>query len=152
MSAAARVESVSPFQRRKFTWTILKLTAAVAAAAGGFSYFAGAPPTPATAAFAAAAQQLRDAHTLSFQMSSQLDGAPAPKVMQIRYKDPGLVRYDVEPRGGPITVIDSVAGKSLTLDPARKSALLVESPPPQGREPRRDVAASIVDNIRQLGN
>ena len=70
----------------------------------------------------------------------------------MQYKVPGLVRYDVEPRGGPITVIDSVAGISLTLDPARKSALLVESPPPKGREPRRDVAASIVDNIRQLGN
>ena len=152
LSEAASNEALIPFQRKKFMWTILKLTGAVLAAAGGFSYFAGAPPMPATAAFVAAAQQLRDAHTLSFRMSSQLDVAPFPKAMRIQYKDPGLVRYDMEPRGGPVTVIDSVNGKTLTLDPAQKSAFLVESQPRKGGGPRRDVAASIIDNIRQLAN
>ena len=131
---------------------ILKITAAVLAAAGGLAYFAGAPPAPATAAFVAAAQQLRDAHTLSFRMSSQIDGMAAPKIMLIRYKDPGLVRYDLERRDGAITIMDSVSGKTLTLDPAQKSAFLVQNMPPKGREPRRDVAASIIDNIRQLAN
>jgi outer membrane lipoprotein-sorting protein len=150
LSEAAGTGEVIPFQRRKLMWTILKSAAAILATAGGFSYFAGTPPMSATAAFVAAAQQLRDAHTLSFRMSSQLDGMPRQKVMQIRYKDPGLVRYDVEPHGGPITVIDSVNGKILTLDPAQKSAILVERAVTKGREPRRDVAASIVDNLRQL--
>jgi hypothetical protein len=131
--------------------TILKLTAAVLAAAGGFVYFAGYPPTAATAAFVVAAQQLRDARTLSFRLSSQVDGMPGAKIMLIRFKDPGLVRYDV-PRGGLFTVIDSVNGKTLTLDPGGKSASLIERPPLEGRQPRRDVAASIVDNIRQLAS
>jgi outer membrane lipoprotein-sorting protein len=151
LSDADRIAAEIPFQRRNSMW-ILKITAAVLAAAGGLAYFAGAPPAPATAAFIAAAQQLRDAHTLSFRMSTQFDGMAAPKIMLVRYKDPGLVRYDLERRDGAITIMDSVRGKTLTLDPAQKSAFLVQNTPPKGREPGRDVAASIIDNIRQLAN
>jgi hypothetical protein len=72
--------------------------------------------------------------------------------MWVQYKDPGLVRYDIEPRGRPISIVDSLNGKTLTLDPAQKSPFLVQSPRPKGREARRDVAASIIDNFRQLAN
>jgi outer membrane lipoprotein-sorting protein len=152
LSEADRNWALISLQRRQSMWMLLKMTAAVLAAAGGVTYFAGSPPAPATAAFVAAAQQLRDAHTLSFRMSTQFDGMPAPKIMQVRYKDPGMVRYDLERHDGAITIMDSVSGKTLTLDPAQKSAFLVQSPPPKGREARRDVAASIIDNIRQLAN
>ena len=99
LSAAARIESSIFFQRKKFMWTILKIGGARSGWPPAVPRISRAPPMPATAAFVAAAQQLRDAHSLSFRMSSQLDGAPFPKVMQIRYKDPGLVRYDMEPHG-----------------------------------------------------
>jgi outer membrane lipoprotein-sorting protein len=152
LSEADRNKALIPFQRRKSMWMLFKMTAAVVAVAGGLAYFAGAPPAPATAAFIAAAQQLREAHTLSFRMSTRFEGMPAPKIMWVQYKDPGLVRYDSEPRGRYVTIIDSLNGKSLALDPGQKSAFLVQSPPPKGREARRDVAASIIDNFRQLAS
>ena len=52
--------------RRKPMFTAMKIAAALLVTAGGLLYFAVAPTTKATAAFADAAEKLRKAHTLSW--------------------------------------------------------------------------------------
>jgi outer membrane lipoprotein-sorting protein len=70
---------------------------------------------------------------------------------RIIYKVPGLVRTEPEPRGGPTSLMDLTSGKVLILDPAQKSALLLEAPGPQENKSPRDPASLMVEDMRRLG-
>jgi hypothetical protein len=133
--------------------TALKIAAAVLASAGGLLYFAGFPPASATAEFTEVARKLQDAHTLSLRQTMEIAGQGTSTTERVFYKVPGLVRMETVPAGGPVSVLDMTHGKVLILNPADKSAMLLEEPLAQGGGPgpRRDLATSMIEDMRRLG-
>src|SRR5262245_14091088 len=125
--------------RRRIMFAMLKTAAAVLVAAAGVSYLA-LPPAPATAEFVEAARKLQAAQTLSFHMSMTIGGEKEPMNGRMLYKVPGLARTEPEPAGSPVSILDFNHGKSLILNPADKSAMLLEEPPAKAGSPaqRRD--------------
>jgi outer membrane lipoprotein-sorting protein len=134
--------------------TMLKAAAAALAAAAGVAYFTGVPPASATAEFVEAARKLQAAQTLSFRLSMTMAGQNEPMKGRMFYKVPGLCRTEPEPAGSPVSVLDFNHGKSLILNPADKSAMLLEEPPAKAvgpaRKRERDGAAMMIEDMRQL--
>jgi outer membrane lipoprotein-sorting protein len=127
-----------------------KFAAAVLAAAGGlFTYIGPAPPAEALA-FAEVAGRLHDARTLAVRQTLELPGAREPLKFRLLFKEPGLFRAEQLP-GGAVMVMDQRANKTLVLDPAAKSAVLVTGKPPEDRAaPAGGVA--LVENLRKLAD
>jgi len=124
--------------------TTMKIAAAALVAAVGWLYFAVVPSKEATA-FAEVAQKLRDAQTLSYRTTTESPGFLAPMKMRCLFKGASLMRGEVE--GGVVSVVDGAQGKLLILDPATKTALLLESKTPQAP---LGPAAGIAERLRQL--
>jgi len=131
--------------------SILKAAGVILATASGLLYLVSFPPASATTEFTEVARKLQDAQTLSFRQIMKIAGQDA-QTAQISYMVPGLLRSEVVPVGGPVAIIDMSHGKSLILNPADKSALLLEEPPAQGRPRKLDPVASMIDYMRQLAH
>ena len=129
--------------------SILKAAGAILASAGGLLYLVSYPPASATTEFTEVARKLQDAHTLSFRQIMTITGQDA-QTAQISYKVPGLLRSEAVPAGGQVAIVDVPHGKSLILNPADKSALLLEEPLAQGRPRKLDPAASMIEDMRRL--
>ncbi len=121
LQIAANRPTLIPVPWRRTILTMLKLTAAALAAAAGLSYLAFVPRAEATVTFAEVAQKLHDAHTLSFRMSVQMPGQKGPTTGREYYKDPGLVRTEIDAPQAAVTIIDTNLGKILMLDPPPRS-------------------------------
>ena len=81
----------------------------------------------------------------------ELPNAKTPVTMRILFKEPGLVRNEVVPAGGPVIICDQRAGKRLVLDPSGKSAMLLEgNMPGEPKGADQDLAASQAENFRNL--
>jgi outer membrane lipoprotein-sorting protein len=153
LRAAAEEPGTIPRPRRRLMFTMLKMAAAVLTAAAGVSYFAGFPPRSATAEFAEVARKLQAARTLSMRQTATIAGQAAPITVRVLFKVPGLLRAEPEPAGGPVSILDMEHGKILILNPADKSATLIEEPAQgQGRgdRQRRDLASLMIDGLRQM--
>jgi outer membrane lipoprotein-sorting protein len=122
----------------------IKIAAAALVATGGLFYFAVVPPPEATA-FAEAAQKLRDAHTLAFRMTVEIPELKIRMTTKSLLRAPSLFRTEMD--GGIVTIVDGVQGKQLILDPATKTALLLEG---KGQEAARGPAIGIAERLRQL--
>lgn len=131
--------------------TSIKIAAAVVAASVGILYVTLSPPPEAGAAFAEAAQKLHDAHTLTYRITVQIPGQAIPMVLRYLFKEPGLVRSETEKKDGPVTVIDVPRGHTLILNPATKSALVMEGKIAADQPGQtRDIAASMTEGLRAL--
>ena len=151
LHAAANRSTFIPFRWRKTMLTLLKITAAGVAAAAGLSYVAYVPRASATATFAEVAQKLHDAHTLSYRLSIQMPGQKAPTPGREYYKDPGLVRSELDAPQAVVTIVDTNQGKILTLDPSSKIALLQEwNLDGEQKRRLRDRAGNQVEYLRAL--
>jgi outer membrane lipoprotein-sorting protein len=141
-----------PPPRRRIMFTILKMAAAVLAAAAGVTYFAGFPPRSATAEFVEAARKIQDARTLSFRQTATVASVPVPINVRVLYKVPGLVRNETEMEGAGVSIMDLIHGKALMLTPADKSAMLTDLPTAKGDDPARprDPSAAMIEYMRQL--
>ncbi len=144
---AKTISSKTPFLRRTTTMSVLKIAAAVLVAAGGVLYFALAPSAKATTAFAELAQKLRNAHTLSHRMT--VEGPDLKAALKGRYffKEPKLMRNEVD--GGVVSILDGARAKQLVLDPAARSALLIEGKPPEAAA-AAPAASGLIESLRQL--
>jgi outer membrane lipoprotein-sorting protein len=144
---AKTFSSATPFLSSTTVKSALKVAAAVLVAAGGVLYFALAPTAKATTAFAELAQKLRNAHTLSHRMT--IEGPDLKTTFKGRYffKEPKLMRNELD--GGVVSILDGARAKQLILDPAAKSALLIESkaPEPAAAAP---AAGGLIESLRQL--
>jgi len=149
LRAADDAPAIVPLKRRSIMLSILKAAGVILATASGLLYLASYPPASATTEFTEVARKLQDAHTLSFRQIMKIAGQDA-QTAQISYKVPGLLRSEVVPVGGPVSIMDMTHRKSLILNPADKSALLLEQPPAQDRRPKLDPAASMIEGMRQL--
>jgi outer membrane lipoprotein-sorting protein len=116
-------------RRRVFS----KVAAALLFAAAGATIAGLLMRFEATPAFAEVAQQLRDAKTLTYQLTVQAPVMKSPMTMRVLLKAPDWVR--MESPDGPITIGRLKEAKSLVLEPKSKTAMFVElkkSQLPQG--------------------
>ena len=128
LDAAASTSKTRFAFRRKAMFTLLKMAAAVLVAAGSLFYLGGPYLAGAPVAFEAVAQKLQSAHTLSYVMTMEFPGekAAVPMTMRHLFKEPGLVRSEALTASGPVLIIDVKASKTLAIDPAAKTAVLLE--------------------------
>jgi outer membrane lipoprotein-sorting protein len=141
--------------RRKTMFTLLKIAAAVLIAAGSLFYFSGPYLVGAPVTFEEVAQKLQNAHTFSYLMTMEFPGAKSSVTMRFLFKEPGLVRSEALPAGalpavGPISIYDQRAGKTLAIDPAAKSAVLLEGRLPGAGRGDQDLATSEAQYLRSL--
>lgn len=131
--------------------TPIRIAAAVVTTAVGVLYVTLGPPPEAGAAFAEAAQKLHDAHTLTYRMTVEISGQARPMAVRYLFKEPGLIRFETEIKDGPVTILDVPHGHTLILNPATKSALVMEGKlvPDQPGE-NRDIAVSMAEGLRDL--
>jgi outer membrane lipoprotein-sorting protein len=149
-AAAGSYHSTRIF-RRKTMFTVLKLAASIVVAAGGLFYLGGPHLAGAPVSFEEVAQKLQNAHSFAYHMTMEIPGAQAPVTMQLRFKEPGLVRTERVSGGGPIIVFSRQAGKRLILDPGTKTAVLMEGYlPGEARGNAHDEAVSGVQSFRTL--
>jgi outer membrane lipoprotein-sorting protein len=132
-------------------FTVFKMAAAIVLAAGGLFYLGGPHLAGAPVSFEEVAQKLQSAHSFAYRMTMEMPGANAPVTMQLRFKEPGLVRTETASGGGPVIVFNRQAGKRLILDPSTKTAVLMEGYlPGETRVNAQDEAASGVQSFRTL--
>jgi outer membrane lipoprotein-sorting protein len=146
---AADQADTTLLSRRRIMFTISKIAAVVIAAAGGLFYAAFAPSVAKTEPFAEAAQKLHDAHALSYRVTIEAAAIPKPMTMRVFFQEPNLFRTETE--GGVSVVVDHKAGKQLIVDPAAKSAMILETKNPQAA-PAAGAGADLglVERLRQL--
>ncbi len=130
-------------------FTISKIAAVVIAAVGGLFYAAFAPSVAKTEPFAEAAQKLHDAHSLSYRMTVESAAIPKPMTMRVFFQEPSLFRTETE--SGVSVVVDNKAGKQLIVDPAAKSAMILEAKNPKAA-PAAGAGADLglLERLRQL--
>ncbi len=137
--------------RRKTMFTLLKLAAAaVLMTAGSLFYFGGPHLVLASVAFEEVAQKLQNAHTLSYVMTMEFPDAKSAVTTRHLFKEPGLLRMETLPAGGPILIMDHKAAKTLAIDPATKSAVLLEGRLPGAGRGDKDLATSEAQELRSL--
>jgi len=125
----------------------IKVAAAVLVTAGGLFYMAFVPKAEANRAFAEAARKLRDAHTLAYRMTTESPDFKTPLKTRWLFKEPSLLRTEVD--GGIVTIVDASQGKQLILDPAAKTALLLEGKAPKAPDGPA-AAVGMMEHLRQL--
>jgi outer membrane lipoprotein-sorting protein len=152
LDAAASSSQTRFAFRRKTMFALLKMAAAVLVAAGSLFYLGGPYLVGAPVAFEAVAQKLQNAHTLSYVMTMEFPDAKAavPMTMRHLFKEPGLVRSETLPAGGPIMIFDQKADKTLAIDPAAKTAVLLEGRLPGANRGDKELAISEAQYLRSL--
>ena len=125
----------------------IKIAAAVLVTAGGLFHFAVVPSAEGTLAFAEVAQKLRDAHTLAYRTTTESPDFKTPMKTRSFFKEPSLFRTELD--GGIVTIVDGSQGKQLILDPAAKTALLLEGKTPKAPDGPA-VAGGLMEHLRQL--
>jgi outer membrane lipoprotein-sorting protein len=135
---------VRPFSWRPAMAFAMKIAAAALLAAGGWFYFLVLPSAEATA-FAEAAQKLRNAHTLSYRVTTESPDIKLPLTLRFLFKEPSLMRTETE--GGVITILDGSQGQQLLLDKNKKTALLMEG---KGQQMPDGAGNGMIDRLRKL--
>ncbi len=152
LDAAASSSKTRFAFRRKIMFTLLKIAATVLIAAGSLFYLGGPYLVGAPVAFEEVAQKLQNAHTFSYLMTMEFpDVKPSvPITMRHLFKEPGLVRSETVPAGGPIMIMNQRAGKTLAIDPAAKTAALFDGRLPGAGHEDKDLATSEAQHLRSL--
>lgn len=149
LRAAEGAPAIVPLRRRNIMFSICKAAAVVLAAAAGALYVANLPRASATTEFTEVARKLQDAHTLTLRQTMKIAGQ-AEQTVRISYMVPGLLRAEADVAGGVVSILDTIHRKTLILNPADKSALLLEQTTDQGVPKNLDAASSMIEGLRQL--
>jgi len=132
-------------------FAVLKLAAAIVVAVSGLFYAGGSWLARASVPFEEIAHKLRNAHTLAYSMTMEIPSQKVPTTVRQFFKEPWLIRSERVPASGPVIIQDVESGKTLILDPALKTALLMEGKPPGGAHaPPKDPAIATTANLRNL--
>jgi outer membrane lipoprotein-sorting protein len=143
---AASETKTAPFYRRKIMRYALKIAAVVLVAAGTAVYFTGILPLRAPLVFAEVAAKLRDARTLTYEVTSEDPKQKETIKMKIFYKDPGSMRSE---GAGQIAITDLKRGKILLLDSTTKTAMLIDY---KRTDDAKKDTASMIDELRKLAD
>ncbi len=124
----------------------LKIAAIVLVAAGTALFYTGILPLRAPLAFAEVAAKLRDARTLTYEITTKLEKEKEPVKMRVFFKEPGLVRFEGK---GFVGISDLKQGKILQLFSDTKTAMLVDYK--RSKDTKRDMASEI-EELRKLAD
>lgn len=135
-------------------WTSKAAALFSMAACGLVLYALFADPFGGSVAFADVAQKLREAKTLTYLTTTEVEGQPgSPMTFKSYFKEPFRMRTELP--GGVISISDTQQRKSLTLQPEQKTAMLLEydiqADPKGNANPAQD-RASVIENLRNLVN
>jgi outer membrane lipoprotein-sorting protein len=146
-ASAARLLSFS--LSRKWSWG-LKAAAAVMLAVGTVYFASERIHVGAPLAFADVAQKLRDARTIAYQMTMRVPGQDKTETIRIYAKEGGVTR--MESSSGQISVAQSTPQefKVVTLDTAKKIAVVVQGKRATGSEASAEDPMSLVDELRKM--
>jgi outer membrane lipoprotein-sorting protein len=111
------------FQRKRTMRIITRLAASLILAIGVAALIFLANRT-SSVALADVVQKVRDAKTLTFNATASYAPAQAPQKFKFMMTNSGQTR--IEMSSGIVTVMDTRAGRSLTLQPADKLAIVIE--------------------------
>ena len=152
LDAAASSSKTRFAFRRKIMFTLLKTAAVVFISAGSLFYLGGPYLVGAPVAFEAVAQKLQNAHTLSYVMTMEFPDEKSAVTMTMRnlFKEPGLVRSEALAAGGPIMIFDQRAARTLAINPAAKTAVLLEGKLPGAANQDKELATSEAQYLRSL--
>jgi outer membrane lipoprotein-sorting protein len=149
LRAASEAKTI-PFSRRtplRYAW---KIAVAGLLAAGVAVYFTGLLPSRPPLAFAEVAAKLRDAHTLTYEVTTKYPDQKEPIKMKIFYKEPGWMRTE---GAGSVSISDLREGKTLILDLAARTAMLIYyKKTANAQKDARKNASSLIDELRKLTN
>ena len=78
-------------------------------------------------AFAEVARMLRNSDTVTCLVTTQFPGRKDPVLMRVLFKEPGFLRVEGVPSGGPvrISITDQAPQHSMDLDPATKTTAAI---------------------------
>ncbi|HZV05121.1 MAG TPA: hypothetical protein VE999_08580 [Gemmataceae bacterium] len=137
-------ESITiPISRRlplRYAW---KIALAGLLAASVAVYFTGLLPPRPPLAFAEVAAKLRDARTLTYEITYESPEQKEPAKTRVFYKEPGWARTEDAEH---VSIIDLKQCKMLLLDSAAKTALLLDYK--NAGVPKKDV--SLIHELRRL--
>ncbi len=150
LQAGSAAPAPVPFFKRKGVTHMVKIAAALLVLSGGAFLASGLVHLGSPLAFAEVAEKLRQAHTLAYKLTVQGPEMKKPMSMQVYAKEPGMIRMEAE--SGPVSIGRMPPGKTLTLDPHTKTALLVEVKKTPARRPGQVDAVQFAEQLRQLVN
>ena len=153
VESAARKRETHLNHWRKIMLAGLKIAAALLAAVSGVYFVSNPFSLGAPVTFAEVAAKLQKAQTLAYTMTNELPDQPKQPPVRLLFKEPGHMRCETLPAGGMVVITDSRDGRFLTLNPATKSAVLLDGKLPGAPKPgSQDIAASTVTNFRKLAD
>lgn len=153
VETAAQSPRIPFLFRRNIMFAGLKIAAALLAAVGGVFLFSSPFLVGAPVTFAEVAGKLQKAQTLAYTSIGQVPDQPGPLSVRMLFKEPGHMRCESVPAGVSIVICEIPSGKYLTLNPAAKTAILLEGKLPGGPKPGSpDIAASEVASFRKLAD
>lgn len=144
LRAAAEAKPV-PFYRRKFMRYALRIAAVVLVAAGAAVYFTGILSPRPPLAFAEVAAKLRDARTLTYEVTTKYPDKE-PTKMKVFFKEPGLARFE---GAGFVGIHDFKKSKMLQFYSDSETGLLIDYK--RSKETKRDVTSEI-EELRKLAD
>ncbi|WP_165229640.1 LolA family protein [Aquisphaera insulae] len=153
-AAAGSTSTPIPLRtRRNAMFITLKVAAAAVLAAGGL-FLAGSPfLAGAPISYREVAEKIRDARTLSYTTTSELPDTPKMPPTRLSFKQPGHFRVEVVGTPALVIISDYEAGKRMFLDPAKKTALMLEGRLPGEPKPGQvDLTAQGLAEFRRLGS
>ncbi len=133
------------FPRKRFRRYGWKIAVAGALAASVAVYVTGLLPPRPPLAFAEVAAKLRDARTITYEVTVKSPQHKEPIKTKVFYKEPGWVRSE---DAGRVNILDLKKCKMLLLDSKAKTALLLDYK--NAGLPKKDV--SLIDELRKLSD
>ncbi len=153
VEAAARSPRIPFLFRRNIMFAGLKIAAALLAAAGGVYLFSGPFLVGAPVTFAEVAGKLQKARTLAYTWTMQIPGERGMQSARMLFKEPGHMRVEALPNRAMVVIFDMPSGRCLSLEPAKKAALLLEGMFRGVHKPGSlDIAAKEVNKLRELAD
>jgi outer membrane lipoprotein-sorting protein len=144
-TAHPRVKSRSG--RRAVRWLVR--VAAVVVVGTALFFLAESLLRQPALAFGEVAQKLRDARSLAYRVTVRSPRLKEPESMRFLFKEPGLLRS--EGQNGEVAITDLGQSKSLILDAATRSALLLDTKNAGGtRQPEDDGGVRWLERLRRL--
>ena len=102
-------------------------------------------------AWADVQEHIRNARTMTFKMTTEIEGSPNKKVDEkVMFKEPGLMRREMVGPTKRIIIMDQQQGKMIILEEATKKAIILYLPgfPAEGRE--NQIKQNFLTGIKKL--
>lgn len=153
VEATANTPETPPRSWRRIMFATLKIAATILVATVGFFLVRNPRLVGAPVTFEEVAQKIQKAHTLAYTMTTHITDQGKPQSVRLLFKEPGRLRCEEVPASGLMVISDTEAAMKLILNPATKTAVLLQGSLPGEPKPGDpDIAASAVADLRRLAD